>query len=95
MTDGTSNTIYVGETLVEAGDLGWMSGTRATLRNMGSPIDHPIGGTTMLAMTAKPVKGKAAAPSDLKVGGFGAAIRRCAISSSATAPSVRLATTRP
>ncbi len=73
VTDGTSNTIYVGETLVEAGDLGWMSGTRATLRNMGSPIDHPIGGSTMLAMAAKPVKGKAAAPSDLTVGGFGAA----------------------
>ena len=36
VTDGTSNTIYVGEKLSDQNDLGWMSGTRATLRNMGS-----------------------------------------------------------
>ena len=40
---------------------------------MGSPIDHPIGATTKLAMAATPAKGKTATPSDLKVGGFGAA----------------------
>jgi prepilin-type N-terminal cleavage/methylation domain-containing protein len=33
--DGTTNTIFLGEKLVEANDLGWMSGTRATLRNSG------------------------------------------------------------
>ena len=96
VTDGTSNTIYVGEKLAEAGDLGWMSGTRATLRNTGSPLDRPLGATTKLAAaakraaTAKPVEaGGPAIPSDLKVGGFGSATRRCAISSSATAPCVR------
>ena len=35
ITDGASHTIYVGEKIWEQGDLGWMSGTRATLRNTG------------------------------------------------------------
>jgi prepilin-type N-terminal cleavage/methylation domain-containing protein len=39
VTDGSSHTIYLTEKLFEAGDLGWMSGTRATLRNAGSPIN--------------------------------------------------------
>ena len=33
--DGTSNTIFVGEKPTDAGELGWASGTRATLRNTG------------------------------------------------------------
>ena len=33
---GTSHTIFVGEKITRKGDLGWMSGTRATLRNTGS-----------------------------------------------------------
>lgn len=36
--DGTTHTIYVGEKLAEGTDLGWMSGTRATLRNTGAPL---------------------------------------------------------
>jgi prepilin-type N-terminal cleavage/methylation domain-containing protein/prepilin-type processing-associated H-X9-DG protein len=36
--DGSSNTILVGEKVLEA-DLGWASGTRATLRNTGTPIN--------------------------------------------------------
>jgi prepilin-type N-terminal cleavage/methylation domain-containing protein/prepilin-type processing-associated H-X9-DG protein len=39
ISDGTSHTIFLGEKLVEEGDLGWMSGTRATLRNAGSKIN--------------------------------------------------------
>ena len=39
VTDGTSHTIYVGEKLGDEQDLGWMSGTRATLRNTGTPIN--------------------------------------------------------
>jgi prepilin-type N-terminal cleavage/methylation domain-containing protein/prepilin-type processing-associated H-X9-DG protein len=35
--DGSSNTIFVGEKLNTPSDLGWMSGTRATLRNTGTP----------------------------------------------------------
>lgn len=37
--DGVSHTIFVGEKYVDATELGWSSGTRASLRNMGSPIN--------------------------------------------------------
>ena len=47
--DGASNTIFLGEKRIDDRDLGWMSGTRTTLRNTGTPInDTPIeqkGGT--------------------------------------------------
>jgi prepilin-type N-terminal cleavage/methylation domain-containing protein/prepilin-type processing-associated H-X9-DG protein len=39
ITDGASNTIFVGEKLGDPADLGWMSGTRATLRNTGWSIN--------------------------------------------------------
>ncbi len=38
ITDGSSSTIFIGEKNSEVGDLGWASGTRATLRNAGWPI---------------------------------------------------------
>jgi len=43
--DGSSHTIFVGEklTLAGDGDLGWLSGTRASLRNTGSPINARLG----------------------------------------------------
>ena len=49
LKDGSSNTLFIGEKETYAGDLGWMSGTRATLRNMGVPINsshrvNPAGG---------------------------------------------------
>jgi len=37
--DGAGHTIFVGEKIVTAGDLGWTSGTRATLRNTGQRIN--------------------------------------------------------
>lgn len=37
--DGRSQTIFLGERLVQDGELGWLSGTRATLRNTGTPIN--------------------------------------------------------
>jgi prepilin-type N-terminal cleavage/methylation domain-containing protein/prepilin-type processing-associated H-X9-DG protein len=43
MTDGSSHTLLVGEKGVDPGDLGWMSGTRATLRNTGSPPNGAAG----------------------------------------------------
>lgn len=39
ISDGMSHTIFLGEKLVSPFDLGWMSGTRATLRNMGTHIN--------------------------------------------------------
>ena len=48
--DGASNTIFVSEKVSERGDLGWMSGTRATLRYgaFGQPgkLDHSQRWTT-------------------------------------------------
>jgi type II secretory pathway pseudopilin PulG len=35
VADGSTHTAFLGEKYPEAPDLGWMSGTRATLRNMG------------------------------------------------------------
>ena len=40
ITDGVSHTLFVGEKLSELGDLGWMSGTRATLRNTGTALNE-------------------------------------------------------
>jgi type II secretory pathway pseudopilin PulG len=42
VTDGTSNTLFVGEKALHQEELGWMSGTRATLRNGGSRINHNL-----------------------------------------------------
>jgi prepilin-type N-terminal cleavage/methylation domain-containing protein/prepilin-type processing-associated H-X9-DG protein len=39
VTDGLSHTLFVGE-VFRAHPLGWMSGTRATLRNTGHPINR-------------------------------------------------------
>lgn len=39
ITDGSAYTLFVGEKIVEQGDLGWMSGTRATLRNTGVSLN--------------------------------------------------------
>jgi len=37
--DGSSQTFFLGEKLTMSGDLGWMSGTRGTLRNTGTPLN--------------------------------------------------------
>jgi len=42
ITDGSSNTIFVGETSGDKINFGWMSGTRATLRNTGTPLNRSI-----------------------------------------------------
>ncbi len=38
-TDGASRTMFIGEKTSRPDDLGWMSGTRATLRNTGYPLN--------------------------------------------------------
>jgi len=46
ITDGTSHTLFLGEKLVEPDDLGWMSGTRATLRNTGTALNTGLPSTS-------------------------------------------------
>jgi len=43
ITDGTTHTIFIGEKLGSEIDFGWMSGTRSTLRNTGTPINMTLG----------------------------------------------------
>jgi prepilin-type N-terminal cleavage/methylation domain-containing protein/prepilin-type processing-associated H-X9-DG protein len=43
ITDGSSQTIFVGEKLNKVPDEGWASGTRASLRNSGSGLNRPAG----------------------------------------------------
>lgn len=39
ISDGVSYTLFAGEKMIEDTELGWSSGTRGTLRNMGSPLN--------------------------------------------------------
>ena len=41
VSDGLSQTLFVAEKPIEPDDLGWVSGTRATLRNTGTAPRHP------------------------------------------------------
>jgi prepilin-type N-terminal cleavage/methylation domain-containing protein/prepilin-type processing-associated H-X9-DG protein len=42
IVDGTTQTLFLGEKLTGLLDLGWLSGTRATLRNTGVPINFRL-----------------------------------------------------
>lgn len=64
--DGASNTILIGEMLPEVDDLGWASGTRASLRNTGS-LNGSLG-SLLPPGTVNPVPA-----GSLVVGGFGSA----------------------
>jgi hypothetical protein len=79
-----SHTLFIGEKLGSAADLGWMSGTRATLRNTGTPpnmteADDGSKPLDLTAWTAEDDDNRAEAeskepdeiPNVLKVGGFG------------------------
>ncbi|MCA9121648.1 MAG: DUF1559 domain-containing protein [Planctomycetales bacterium] len=66
ISDGTSNTIFLAEKFADQQqDLGWMSGTRATLRNTGTPLNSMKTGP----WGARPVDQDTIDP--LVVGGFG------------------------
>jgi prepilin-type N-terminal cleavage/methylation domain-containing protein/prepilin-type processing-associated H-X9-DG protein len=39
ISDGLAHTLFLGEKIGDASDLGWMSGTRATLRNTGGGLN--------------------------------------------------------
>jgi len=67
--DGTSQTILVGERRSEADDLGWASGTRATLRNGGGPPNSMAPGMSIMpGPNPQPPPGPVFTP--LMVGGF-------------------------
>jgi prepilin-type processing-associated H-X9-DG protein len=63
ISDGTSFTFFVGEKPINAADLGWASGTRATLRNTGTPLNDP-------STIHDDVTGLPGAADALAVGGF-------------------------
>ncbi|MCX7421258.1 MAG: DUF1559 domain-containing protein, partial [Planctomycetia bacterium] len=42
ITDGSASTLFVGEKALTASELGWMSGTRTTLRNTGTKLNHNL-----------------------------------------------------
>ncbi|MBM83260.1 MAG: prepilin-type cleavage/methylation domain-containing protein [Planctomycetaceae bacterium] len=64
ITDGSSNTLFHGERVLDKGDLGWISGTRSSLRNGGTKISEGIPGSNYNAAQ----QGKSLA--DNEVGGF-------------------------
>jgi prepilin-type processing-associated H-X9-DG protein len=71
VTDGTSSTLFVGEKLNDGLDLGWASGTRASLRNTGSAVNFSRPGTGPLSPA--PARGSAggAATGDDNAAGTG------------------------
>ena len=68
VSDGASQTLFLGEKLILLDDLGWMSGTRATLRNTGTPINadkatrRNFRGANALPSAPRPDDTPAAAP---------------------------------
>ncbi len=78
ITDGATQTLFVGETRSDGPNLGWASGTRASLRNTDQPPNGGAGGRVARFVppangaNANPVDGKAASEEELRyVGGFG------------------------
>ena len=69
ITDGLSHTLFIGESWPLRGGLGWLSGTRSSLRNVGTSLGmtavrHDGQGSIRRSKGAKPT------PADF-VGGFG------------------------
>jgi prepilin-type processing-associated H-X9-DG protein len=52
IADGASNTIFVGERVKVDATFGWSSGTRATLRNTGTPINAGLPRTASAGLTS-------------------------------------------
>ncbi|WP_406701005.1 DUF1559 domain-containing protein [Singulisphaera sp. Ch08] len=67
--DGSSQTIFLSERLLGSADLGWMSGTSATLRNTGT---LPNAANRPLARIPVPAAAPAAIPADGAGAGAGA-----------------------
>jgi prepilin-type N-terminal cleavage/methylation domain-containing protein/prepilin-type processing-associated H-X9-DG protein len=77
VTDGTSQTIFVGEKINDGLDQGWASGTRASLRNSGWVISSRAGGALASALAfgdeedAKAAASAAEPGTPAYVGGYG------------------------
>jgi prepilin-type N-terminal cleavage/methylation domain-containing protein len=71
VTDGLRHTLFLSEKLAEAGDLGWLSGTRATLRNTGSPPNSRGSEESTTELRVEEAHGDKQA--DTFVGGFASA----------------------
>jgi prepilin-type N-terminal cleavage/methylation domain-containing protein len=71
ITDGLTHTIFVGEKRTGMGDLGWISGTNATLRNGGSFLNSTEENRYNLPVNASAKTDPATETTDLWVGGFG------------------------
>jgi hypothetical protein len=71
--DGSSYTILLGEAISDKSDLGWVSGTRATLRNTGTLINTELDAALEAGGREAPADAEAeqVAPESLRVGGFG------------------------
>jgi prepilin-type N-terminal cleavage/methylation domain-containing protein/prepilin-type processing-associated H-X9-DG protein len=70
--DGSIFTLLVGEKVLGEADLGWMSGTRATLRNTGTFINHTIEPGTRERHFGRPEEQQPRTADPMYVGGFGA-----------------------
>lgn len=64
LEDGSSNTLLIGEKFTYVGDLGWMSGTRSTLRNTGVRINS----TKRMRQTGRHFRVPSGYPPGLKSG---------------------------
>lgn len=75
VTDGLSYTLLLGEKVIDPTDLGWMSGTRATLRNTGTGINITGFTSRRMVIADKTQLSESARTAQLKnpsyVGGFG------------------------
>ena len=72
ISDGVAHTFFLGEKRADPHDLGWMSGTRATLRNTGlrpnDPASDPVSNAFEPSLAGK--EGDALQMALLYVGGF-------------------------
>lgn len=55
ITDGLGYTLFIAEKRADPDDLGWMSGTRATLRNTGLPPNHHVPLSEPAPVEARPL----------------------------------------
>ena len=70
--DGLAHTLFLGDKLDLEGDLGWYSGTRATLRNTGTPPNQTAAAGTRPWWAPRAAGPQFVPQTPLQVGGFGA-----------------------